>query len=119
MAQGIVKWFDEKKGYGFITAPDGGPDIFVHYSGIQGEGFKTLTEGEPVQFTMVVSEKGPKAESVVRLQAPAPTQATGQRSAAAVPRGEQSLPTPLPQTNLPAAPLPPTPSPDVLSPPPA
>ena len=66
MAEGIVKWFDEKKGYGFITVPEGGADIFVHYSGIQGEGFKTLAEGDPVSFNMVVSDKGPKAENVVK-----------------------------------------------------
>jgi CspA family cold shock protein len=75
MAAGIVKWFDEKKGYGFITAPDGGADIFVHYSGIQGEGFKTLAEGEQVTYNLVVGEKGPKAENVIRTVTPAGTNA--------------------------------------------
>ena len=78
MAEGIVKWFDEKKGYGFITVPEGGADIFVHYSGIQGEGFKTLAEGDPVSFNMVVSDKGPKAENVVRAVNPATQQAVDQ-----------------------------------------
>jgi CspA family cold shock protein len=82
MAEGIVKWFDEKKGYGFITAPDGGADIFVHYSGIQGEGFKTLTEGEKVTYNMVVSEKGPKAENVVRVSPPTKLPSPQQTAAA-------------------------------------
>jgi len=63
MASGTVKWFDEKKGYGFIS-PQEGPDIFVHYSGILGEGFKTVTEGDVVEFDIVQGEKGPKAENV-------------------------------------------------------
>jgi CspA family cold shock protein len=119
MAQGVVKWFDEKKGYGFITAPDGGPDIFVHYSGIQGEGFRTLTEGEPVQFTMVVSEKGPKAEHVVRLNPPAAVPTPPQRVVDTAPAGGQAPVAAPPQTTPPSVPLPPTPSPDIVSPPPA
>ncbi len=63
MADGTVKWFDEKKGYGFIS-PQEGPDIFVHYSGILGNGFRTLTEGDTVEFNIVQGEKGPKAENV-------------------------------------------------------
>jgi CspA family cold shock protein len=69
MADGTVKWFDEKKGYGFIS-PKEGPDIFVHYSGILGEGFKTVTEGDVVEFDIVQGEKGPKAENVV-IKSPA------------------------------------------------
>ena len=67
MASGKVKWFDNNKGIGFITQDSGG-DVFVHHSAIQGKGFKTLLEGETVTFEVVSTEKGPKAESVVRLQ---------------------------------------------------
>ncbi|MEO2066301.1 MAG: cold-shock protein [Desulfurobacteriaceae bacterium] len=63
---GTVKWFDSKKGYGFITA-DSGQDVFVHYTGIQGEGFKTLEEGERVSFSITESDKGLKAVDVERL----------------------------------------------------
>ncbi len=68
MASGHVKWFDNKKGFGFI-ANEGGTDIFVHYSSIQGGGFKTLKEGELVQFDLVESEKGLKAQNVQRAAA--------------------------------------------------
>ena len=66
MAQGTVKWFNESKGYGFITA-DEGKDVFVHYSAIQGEGFKTLNEGQKVSFDVVNGEKGPQAANVAKL----------------------------------------------------
>ena len=66
MAQGTVKWFNETKGYGFITA-DEGKDVFVHFSAIQGEGFKTLNEGQKVSFEVVNGEKGPQASNVVKL----------------------------------------------------
>ena len=66
--QGTVKWFDEKKGFGFICGSDGA-DIFVHYSNIQGAGFKTLAEGDVVMFDIVKGEKGPKAENVTRAAA--------------------------------------------------
>ncbi len=66
MAQGSVKWFNESKGYGFITA-DEGKDVFVHYSAIQGDGFKTLREGEKVSFEIVNGEKGPQAANVAKL----------------------------------------------------
>ena len=65
MSDGTVKWFDEKKGFGFISS-DNGPDIFVHYTNITGDGFKTLVEGDAVEFDIVKGEKGPKAENVVR-----------------------------------------------------
>ncbi len=67
MARGKVKWWDNKKGLGFI-AQEGGQDVFVHYTAILGDGFKTLREGEEVIFEIVASEKGPKAEQVQRAQ---------------------------------------------------
>jgi CspA family cold shock protein len=65
--KGTVKWFNEQKGYGFIAREDGTGDVFVHYSSITGGGFKTLSEGEVVQFELVASDKGPKAQNVSRL----------------------------------------------------
>ncbi len=63
MAAGTVKWFNNTKGYGFLTAEDG-TDVFVHHSDIQGEGFKSLDEGEAVEFDITQGEKGPKAANV-------------------------------------------------------
>ncbi len=63
---GTVKWFNEAKGFGFITR-EGGPDVFVHYSAIQGGGFKTLAEGQQVEFTVTDGQKGPQAENVVAV----------------------------------------------------
>ena len=63
---GTVKFFNEAKGFGFITR-EGGPDVFVHYSAIQGGGFKTLAEGQQVDFTVTQGQKGPQAENVVPL----------------------------------------------------
>jgi CspA family cold shock protein len=63
MAQGIVKWFNERKGYGFIEQEDG-PDVFVHHSGISGEGFKSLREGDSVTFDIEQGQKGPAAVNV-------------------------------------------------------
>ncbi len=65
MGSGTVKWFNESKGYGFITSDDGS-DIFVHYSSIQGDGFKTLIEGDKVNFDVEEGQKGPKAVNVVK-----------------------------------------------------
>ena len=62
---GTVKWFDNKKGYGFITPTDGGKDLFVHMSGIMMEGFKTLTEDQTVSYDMGDSERGPVATNVI------------------------------------------------------
>lgn len=64
MATGKVKWFNDQKGYGFITPEDGSKDLFVHYQEIVGDGFKTLAEGQEVNFEIVESEKGPKAVKV-------------------------------------------------------
>jgi CspA family cold shock protein len=66
MANGTVKWFNESKGYGFITQDDG-TDVFAHYSAIQGDGFKTLAEGDAVSFDVVDGDKGPKAANIVKL----------------------------------------------------
>jgi CspA family cold shock protein len=66
MAQGTVKWFKNEKGFGFI-AQDGGEDVFVHHSSIQSEGFRTLNEGDRVEFNVVRGDKGLKAENVVKI----------------------------------------------------
>lgn len=66
MAQhkGVVRWFSNAKGYGFLGR-EGGPDVFVHYSSIQKDGYKSLKEGEPVEFDIIEGEKGPQADQVV------------------------------------------------------
>lgn len=64
---GTVKWFDEAKGFGFITPENGDKDCFVHFSAIQGNGFKSLTEGDQVEFEVTQGQKGPAAANVVRL----------------------------------------------------
>ncbi len=66
MAEGTVKWFNESKGFGFITSEDDG-DVFVHYSSIQGDGFKSLAEGDRVSFEIEQGSKGPKAINVVKV----------------------------------------------------
>lgn len=65
MTTGTVKWFNESKGFGFITQDDGGADVFVHFSAIQGSGFKTLAEGQAVSFNVENGPKGPQASNVV------------------------------------------------------
>ncbi|MFC1890274.1 cold-shock protein [Thermodesulfobacteriota bacterium] len=64
MARGTVKWFNEKKGFGFITPDDGEQDLFVHYSSIEGESFKTLQDGQAVEYEVGQGQKGPAAEKV-------------------------------------------------------
>ncbi|MBR0146541.1 MAG: cold-shock protein [Eubacterium sp.] len=66
MAKGTVKWFNNQKGFGFITGEDG-KDVFVHFSGLNMEGFKTLEEGQEVEFDIVQGEKGPQAVNVTKL----------------------------------------------------
>ena len=63
---GTVKWFNEAKGFGFIEQ-ESGPDVFVHFSNIEGDGFKTLAEGQKVEFTVTQGQKGPQAEKIVAL----------------------------------------------------
>jgi len=67
MATGTVKWFDDAKGYGFITPDDGGKDLFVHHSGIAGDGFKSLQEGAKVEFVAEEGQKGPHATNVTAV----------------------------------------------------
>ena len=66
MQQGTVKWFNSEKGFGFITV-EGGNDVFAHFSAIQGEGFKTLEEGQKVSFEIVEGDRGPQAANIVKL----------------------------------------------------
>lgn len=65
-SNGTVKWFNDSKGFGFITPEDGSRDCFVHHSAIQSDGFRSLAEGENVEFDMVEGEKGPAAENVTK-----------------------------------------------------
>lgn len=67
MAKGTVKWFNDQKGYGFITPEDGSKDVFVHHSAIQGDGFKSLRDGQMVEFEVTQGPKGPQATNVVKL----------------------------------------------------
>ncbi len=67
MVRGTVKWFNDSKGYGFISPEDGSADAFVHHSAIQGEGFKTLSEGQTVEFEVSQGPKGPQATNVRKV----------------------------------------------------
>lgn len=93
---GTVKWFNAEKGFGFITPEGGGKDCFVHFSAIQGSGFKSLDEGEKVEFEIGQGQKGPQAENVTRLGGGTPSEsgrgraAGGDRSGGARPdRGDR------------------------------
>ncbi|AZQ71710.1 MULTISPECIES: cold-shock protein [Streptomyces] len=68
MATGTVKWFNAEKGFGFISQDDGGPDVFVHFSAVQGTGFKELHEGDKVEYDVTQGQKGPQAENVTVIQ---------------------------------------------------
>ncbi len=68
MAEGVVKWFDPKKGYGFIEAATGQPDVFVHHTSFKAKGLRTLNQGDKVSYETVQGEKGPRAESVEVLK---------------------------------------------------
>ena len=67
MAKGTVKWFNNSKGYGFITPEDGNQDVFVHHKSIQGEGYKSLDEGQTVEFEVQQGQKGPEAINVIKM----------------------------------------------------
>jgi CspA family cold shock protein len=67
MPTGTVKWFNDDKGFGFITPDEGGRDLFVHFSGIAGQGFRSLTEGAKVEYEQEESDKGPKAVNVTKI----------------------------------------------------
>lgn len=67
MAEGTIKWFSDQKGYGFVTPEGSGKDIFVHFSALQGEGFKTLAEGQRISFDITQGPKGEQASNVVKL----------------------------------------------------
>jgi len=67
MAKGTVKWFNDQKGFGFVTPDNGGADLFVHFSAISGDGFKSLTEGQAVEYDEGMGQKGPQATNVVGL----------------------------------------------------
>lgn len=86
---GRVKWFSDAKGYGFLER-EGGDDVFVHHSSIEGEGFKTLAEGEEVEFDVIEEPKGPKAQNVTRGGGAEPSRGTGTGQA----RGEQPFQSP-------------------------
>ncbi len=68
MAMGLVKWFNDAKGYGFIQQDGNDRDVFVHYTAIQGDGFKTLAEGQKVEFELIEGPKGPQASNVSKAQ---------------------------------------------------
>ena len=67
MPKGTVKWFSDQKGYGFVTPEDGSKDVFIHYSAIQGDVFKSLKEGQQVEFEITQGPKGPQASNVTRI----------------------------------------------------
>ena len=87
MPQGTVKWFNEEKGYGFITPDEGGEDLFVHHTGIAGSGFKSLEEGARVSYEVTQSRKGLQAENVSKASTARPdSKGTDERSSLKVPQ---------------------------------
>jgi CspA family cold shock protein len=94
MARGQVKWFDAKKGFGFILGPDG-KDIFVHYTHVAGEGYRTLSDGEIVEYDPVPTDKGLQAHNVVRQQVELTPQPPSLKETSAIPGGQAGLPAPI------------------------
>ncbi len=97
MTKGQVKWFDAKKGFGFIVGPDG-KDIFVHYTHIAGEGYRTLNDGEVVEYELVQTDKGSQAHSIVRLQTEQTPQPPSLKETAAVAAPTAAAPAPTAET---------------------
>jgi cold shock protein len=90
VATGTVKWFSPEKGFGFITQSEG-PDVFVHFSGITGEGYKNLEEGQAVEFDIVDGQKGPQAQNVRLVGTEEPERRRGRRASRAAPFASSSV----------------------------
>jgi cold shock protein len=101
MPQGTVKWFNEEKGYGFITPNDGGEDIFVHHTGIAGSGFKSLDEGEKVTYVLTQGRKGMQAENVSKASSSSSGGRSFERETLKVPLEVQAAGPSLPNTLIP------------------
>jgi CspA family cold shock protein len=103
MPKGQVKWFDPKKGFGFIIGPEG-KDIFVHYTHVVGEGYRTLNDGELVEYELVQTDKGLQAHNVVRQQVAQTPQPPSLKQASPAEPAPQAAPTPADTPPPPAAP---------------